>query len=84
MVVAAAGNDGEDGQATIDSPGIAPSAITVGASTNTRVVGPGMRILLSGTAPFAEIEGTSGESDQPAAALPGPLGPLPIRGRLKQ
>jgi subtilisin family serine protease len=70
VVVAAAGNDGEDGQSTISSPGIAPSAITVGASTNTRVIGPGTKIALSGTAaPLAEIDATSSESDQPAAAI---------------
>jgi subtilisin family serine protease len=81
VVVAAAGNDGDDGQSTISSPGIAPSAITVGASTNTRVIGPGTRITLSGTAsaPLAEIEATSGESDQPSAVLETQIGPLPIQ-----
>ncbi len=39
VVVIAAGNDGPD-TATISAPGIAPSAITVAASTNAHVVGP--------------------------------------------
>ncbi|HJQ26929.1 MAG TPA: S8 family serine peptidase [Blastocatellia bacterium] len=81
VVVAAAGNDGEDGQSTIASPGIAPSVITVGASTNTRVIGPGTQIVLSGTAPvpLAAIAATSGESDQPSAVLETPIGPLPLQ-----
>jgi subtilisin family serine protease len=41
VVVIAAGNSGDGGaQMTISSPGIAPSAITVAATTNAHVVGP--------------------------------------------
>lgn len=41
VVVIAAGNNGDGGaQKTITSPGIAPSAITVAATTNAHVVGP--------------------------------------------
>jgi uncharacterized protein (TIGR03437 family) len=37
IVVAAAGNEGDEGLATVDSPAHAPSAIAVGASTNAHV-----------------------------------------------
>jgi minor extracellular serine protease Vpr len=40
IVVAAAGNNGNAGEMTVTSPGIAPSAITVAASTNGHIVGP--------------------------------------------
>lgn len=40
VVVIAAGNNGNGGAMTINSPGIAPSAITVAASTNGHLVGP--------------------------------------------
>ncbi|HEY6331889.1 MAG TPA: S8 family serine peptidase, partial [Blastocatellia bacterium] len=51
MVVAvAAGNDGP-GQMTIDSPGTAPDAITVGASTNAHIVGPAVTVDGPGNVP---------------------------------
>jgi len=37
IVVASAGNEGDEGLATVSSPGNAPSAITVGVSTNGHV-----------------------------------------------
>jgi minor extracellular serine protease Vpr len=40
VVVVAAGNSGENGLSTITSPGIAPSAITVGAITNSHTIAP--------------------------------------------
>jgi minor extracellular serine protease Vpr len=47
IVVIAAGNDGQGGvddDMTIASPGIAPSAITVAASSNAHVVGPVIKV----------------------------------------
>lgn len=40
IVVISAGNSGEDGDMTISSPGVAPSAITVAAASNAHIVGP--------------------------------------------
>ncbi|HWN98269.1 MAG TPA: S8 family serine peptidase [Blastocatellia bacterium] len=43
IVVASAGNDGDGGvddEMTVESPGIAPSAITVAAASNAHIVGP--------------------------------------------
>ena len=76
VVVVAAGNDGPDA-ATISSPGIAPSAITVAASTNAHVVGPVINVanasdisnLLTG------IGSTLGASS--SAVFDSALGPLP-------
>ena len=40
IVVISAGNSGEDGDMTVSSPGVAPSAITVAAASNAHIVGP--------------------------------------------
>jgi minor extracellular serine protease Vpr len=40
IVVISAGNSGEDGDFTVSSPGVAPSAITVAAASNAHIVGP--------------------------------------------
>jgi minor extracellular serine protease Vpr len=56
IVVAAAGNAGEGGvddQMTIASPGIAPSAITVAATTNSHFVGAKAVVSGSGSVPSA-------------------------------
>lgn len=76
VAVIAAGNDGPDAS-TISSPGLAPSAITVAASTNSHVVGPvinvtgstGISTLLTG------IGATLGNGA--AIAFDSGLGPLP-------
>ncbi|MEK6299205.1 MAG: S8 family serine peptidase [Acidobacteriota bacterium] len=55
IVVCSAGNEGaggEDDDMTIGSPGIAPSAITVAASSNAHIVGP--VITVDQPAPVAE------------------------------
>src|SRR5262249_2379639 len=44
VVVVAAGNDGDQGDMTIASPGVAPHAITVAASSNGHVVGPTVEV----------------------------------------
>ncbi|MDQ2855355.1 MAG: S8 family serine peptidase, partial [Acidobacteriota bacterium] len=71
-VVVAAGNTGDNGVGTIESPGIAPSAITVGASSNSHVVGPGAGITVTG---LSNIGGTVGQDGAPSSVLSGPLGP---------
>jgi len=40
IVVISAGNSGEDGDFTVSSPGVSPSAITVAAASNAHIVGP--------------------------------------------
>lgn len=71
-VVIAAGNTGDNGAGTIESPGIAPSAITVGSSSNSHVVGPGASITVSG---LSNIGGTVGQDGAPSSVLSSPLGP---------
>jgi minor extracellular serine protease Vpr len=78
VVVIAAGNQGEDGQMTIASPGIAPSAITVGATTNAHVTGPGANLTIQGAAPpsLVHIKATFGETDDKPVVLEQTFGPL--------
>jgi subtilisin family serine protease len=72
IVVVAAGNDGDNGVGTIQSPGVAPSAITVGSSTNSHVVGSGANITVSG---LSNIGGTVGQNGAASSVLLGTLGP---------
>jgi len=77
IVVVAAGNDGVDANGavvpgSIESPGIAPSAITVGSSTNSHVVGAGANLTVSG---LSNIGGTVGQNGAPSSVLTGTLGP---------
>lgn len=78
VVVIAAGNVG-DGSApmTITSPGTAPSAITVGATTNGHVVGPVINVSGPGavSAVLTGIGSTKGASS--TAVFDTGLGPLP-------
>jgi minor extracellular serine protease Vpr len=53
IVVVAAGNAGEDGEMTIGSPGVAPSAITVAATTNSHLVGAKAAVSGPGPVPAA-------------------------------
>ncbi|MCU1268107.1 MAG: peptidase and in, kexin, sedolisin [Acidobacteria bacterium] len=71
-VVIAAGNTGDSGPGTIESPGVAPSAITVGASSNAHVVGPGANITVSG---LSTIGGTVGQGGAASSNLSSTLGP---------
>ena len=71
-VVTAAGNSGDDGPGTIESPGIAPSAITVGASSNSHVVGPGGNITVSG---LPTIGAPAGQKGAASSALSSTIGP---------
>ncbi|HEY6332684.1 MAG TPA: S8 family serine peptidase, partial [Blastocatellia bacterium] len=50
-VVCAAGDDGASGKMTITSPGTALNAITVGASSNSHVVGPALNVIGPGEVP---------------------------------
>jgi subtilisin family serine protease len=77
VVTVAAGNDGVDANgavvpASIDSPGVAPSAITVGSSTNSHVVGPGANLTVTG---LSNISGMVGQGGAPSSVLSGTLGP---------
>lgn len=71
-VVVAAGNTGADGVGSIQSPGVAPSAITVGSSTNSHVVGAGANITVTG---LANIGGIVGQGGAASSVLSGTLGP---------
>ena len=76
VVVVAAGNDGP-GSGTISSPGIAPEAITVGSSTNSRTLAFPLEIRASIPVPSALqlIAATPGNGP----AITAEIGPLPIR-----
>jgi minor extracellular serine protease Vpr len=80
VVVTSAGNNGDDGLMMIASPGIAPSAITVGATTNGHLVGSGATVSVSGAAPssLTEIAATRGESNGVAFPLDSGIGSLPL------
>lgn len=75
-VVVAAGNTG-DTAGTIESPAVAPSAIAVGSSTNSHVVGPGARLTVAGTVPpeLSNIGATVGQGGTASSALTTPIGP---------
>jgi minor extracellular serine protease Vpr len=77
VVVIAAGNSGDGGaQMTIASPGNAPSAITVGATTNAHVVGPVVSVAAPGpvSALLTGIGATlGGGSSAVFAGTPAPL-----------
>jgi subtilisin family serine protease/uncharacterized membrane protein len=75
IAVIAAGNDGPDAS-TISSPGLAPSAITVAASTNSHVVGP--VISVTGSDPSGLLTGIGTTLGNGAAiGFDSGLGPLP-------
>ena len=76
VVVIAAGNDGPD-PTTINTPGTAPSAITVAASTNAHVVGPVIAVAGPGAVPsvLSDIGSTKGSGS--TAVFDSTLGPLP-------
>jgi minor extracellular serine protease Vpr len=76
-VTVSAGNSGSNGQMTIASPGVAPSAITVAATTNSHSIGPSVNV----TSPtpvspvLLNIESTQGSNG--SASLSDSIGPLP-------
>jgi minor extracellular serine protease Vpr len=76
-VAIAAGNDGDAGAGTIQSPGVAPSAITVGSTSNSHVVGPGAGVTVAGTVPanLVNIGTTVGQGGAASSVLTGTLGP---------
>lgn len=81
IVVIAAGNAGEGGvndQMTIASPGIAPSAITVAATSNSHVIGAKAVVSASGSVPSAltniamvKGDGSSASLDESFVSLQG-------------
>lgn len=77
VVVTSAGNNGQQGQMTINSPGISPSAITVGATTNAHFVTPVVAITGPQPVPpeFLVMEAVMGQGSQ--ATVSNPIGPLP-------
>jgi subtilisin family serine protease len=76
VVVVAAGNDGDTGAMTIDSPGVAPHAITVAASSNGHVIGPTVEVVGAGptSAGLQKIESTQGQTC--SLDFPAVVGPL--------
>lgn len=62
VVVVAAGNAG-DGDMTIDSPAIAPSVISVAASSNSHIVGPGIRVEQPSPVPSSLVSIVSSNGD---------------------
>ena len=78
IVVIAAGNNGDGGAPmTINSPGIAPSAITVAAATNAHVVGPVISVAGPGpvSASLTGIGSTRGANGP--EGFDSVIGPLP-------
>ena len=76
IVVVAAGNDGDNGVGTVESPGVAPAAITVGSSTNSHFVAPGANVTVSGGTPnLTNIGSTVGQDGAASSILSGTLGP---------
>lgn len=79
LVVAAGGNEGDTGtqlptMGTVDSPGHAPSAIAVGATTNSHVWVSGVRVTGSGVpSSIQKIEGQFGDGPEPYWETTAPL-----------
>ncbi len=79
LVVAAGGNEGDTGtqlptMGTIDSPGHAPSAIAVGATTNSHFWVSGVRVTGSGVpSSIQRIEGQLGDGPEPYWPITAPL-----------
>jgi subtilisin family serine protease len=76
VVVVAAGNDGDTGPMSIDSPGVAPHAITVAASSNGHVIGPTVGVVTPGpvSSDLQKIESTQGQTC--SLDFPAVIGPL--------
>jgi minor extracellular serine protease Vpr len=77
MVVAVAAGNSGPGQMTIASPGTAPHAITVGASSNSHVIGPALTVNGTSTVPsdLVNVESTLGSNCAPESF---PIGPLAV------
>jgi len=79
VVVIAAGNEGDTGFSTptlgtISSPGDAPSAIAVGATTNSHFLTEGVEVPGSGVpSNLQKLAGSFGNGNIPAGAVSGPL-----------
>ena len=77
MVVAVAAGNSGPGPMTVDSPGTAPHAITVGASTNSHNVGPSVSVNGPGSIPASlmNIASTLGATCAPESF---PVGPFSV------
>ena len=76
------GNGGTDDEASIKSPGIAPSAITVAASTNSHLAGPRTTAVLAVTgaegSALASVKSSRGIGASNPSLLDAAIGPLPF------
>ena len=79
IVVVSAGNSGDTGEMSIGTPGIAPSAITVGATTNSKFVGAKITVTGAGpvSEPLANLVSVPGAASGVVDVLTAPVGPLP-------
>ncbi|MGA9773554.1 MAG: S8 family serine peptidase [Blastocatellia bacterium] len=85
VVTVAAGNSGDGGiddEASIKSPGIAPSAITVAASTNSHLAGARTTAVLAVTgaegSALASVKSSRGIGALNPSSLDAAVGPLPL------
>jgi minor extracellular serine protease Vpr len=79
IVTIAAGNDGNGGtddEMTIASPGLAPSAITVAASSNAHIIGP--VVTVTGPQPAASSLANMGATSGNAVPLDNSFAGLPL------
>lgn len=76
IVVAAAGNEGDSGLVTIDDPANSPSAIAVGASKNSRLLGYPLRVLAPQPVPAILQRAVAVPSS--STSLTAAIGPAPL------
>ncbi|HYM01144.1 MAG TPA: S8 family serine peptidase [Blastocatellia bacterium] len=78
-VVAAAGDSGASGQMSITSPGTALNAITVGASSNSHIVGSSLSVTGPGQVPASlqGVPGMAGSTCSPQSRV-FPIGPATL------
>lgn len=77
LVVVAAGNNGPD-WTTISSPATAPSALSVGASTNSRTFG--FSVAFEGRDPFLAVPGAGSPPTEPVSGAVADVRPLDDTG----
>jgi minor extracellular serine protease Vpr len=78
MTVVAAAGDDVTGQMTITSPGTAPNAITVAASSNAHVIGPAVNVVGPGQVPTS-LQGIASAAGTSCGGSTGfPIGPLAL------
>ncbi len=76
------GNGGTDDEASVKSPGIAPSAITVAASTNSHLAGPRTTAVIAVTgaegSALASVKSSRGIGASNPSLLDAAIGPFPF------